>query len=199
MSTKPEPQLDEHDLVARVRRHDPTAFMGLVDLYQAPVFNLCYRMLGDQHEAEDAAQETFLRAYRHFNSYDARRAFKTWLFSIANHYCIDRLRRRHWLFVSSDADLVQQHPALREPAPGPEASALMREQAAAVHELLQALSFRDRQVVVLRYWHELSYAEIAGIVGDSVCAVKSRLHRAREHMARIIGGEASLAVTLAAA
>ena len=173
-------------LVGRFRRGDQAAFVELVDRYQTPVFNLCYRLLGEPAEAEDAAQETFLRAYHHFQAYDPRRSFKTWLLSIAGHYCIDRLRRRHWRWLSLDEDALPAHPALREPALGPEEAAARHEQADAVQELLDELAPRDRRLVVLYYWHNLPLAEIARLTGDSVPAVKSRLHRARGQMAQLL-------------
>ena len=74
---------------------DDDAFAQLVELYQKPVYNLCYRMLGTPGDAEDAAQEAFLRAYKNLRRYDRNRSFATWLLSIASHYCIDQLRKRH--------------------------------------------------------------------------------------------------------
>ena len=95
---------DELALVARAQRGDEASFSELVETYQAPVFNLCYRMLGEAAEAEDAAQETFLRAYRNFAKYDSARSFATWLLSIAAHYCIDLLRRRRFVSISIDEE-----------------------------------------------------------------------------------------------
>ncbi|MBL8055668.1 MAG: sigma-70 family RNA polymerase sigma factor [Anaerolineales bacterium] len=183
--------LDDPRLVERARRGDQAAFVELVDRYQAPVYNLCYRLLGEPAEAEDAAQEAFLRAYHHLPAYDPHRSFKTWLLSIAGHYCIDRLRRRHWHWLSLDEDALPPHPALREPALGPEEAAARREQADAVQELLDQLAPRDRRLVVLYYWHELPLGEIARVTGDSVSAVKSRLHRARGQMAQLLGTHAA--------
>ena len=73
---------------------DDSAFGQLVEKYQRPVFSLCYRMLGNSKAAEDAAQESFIRAYNHLKRYDPNRSFATWLLSIASHYCIDQMRKR---------------------------------------------------------------------------------------------------------
>ena len=73
---------------------DADAFAKLVDAYQVAVYNLCFRMLGDPYEAEDASQETFIRAYKSMNSYDTKRSFSTWILSIAAHYCIDQMRKK---------------------------------------------------------------------------------------------------------
>src|SRR3972149_11642264 len=92
------------DWVARANEGDQEAFAMLVEAYQTPVFNLCMRMLGERGEAEDAAQESFLRAYRGLRRYDPERPFGTWLLSIASHYCIDQLRRRRLEFVSVEEE-----------------------------------------------------------------------------------------------
>lgn len=88
----------EAEWIELARKDDQAAFGRLVTAYQTSVYNLSYRMLGNAGEAEEAAQEAFLRAYTHLGSYDAGRPFRSWLLSIASHYCIDRLRRRTtWL------------------------------------------------------------------------------------------------------
>ncbi len=82
------------------QKGDPQAFSQLVETYQRPVYNLCYRMLGTAEDAEDASQETFLRAYKSMKRYDNSRPFSTWLLSIAAHYCIDQIRKRRMTIVS---------------------------------------------------------------------------------------------------
>ncbi len=177
--------MSESELVARAQAGDANAFTQLVGLYQTPIYNLSYRMLGEAREAEDAAQETFLRAYAQLYRYQLARSFKTWLFSIASHHCIDRLRKRRLTWLSLDEPL-EPHPALNEPTPGPEDSALRREQTQLIQMMLQQLSPEDRNVVILRYWHDLSYEEIAAATTGSVSAVKSRLHRARASLAALL-------------
>jgi|YNPNPStandDraft_1061719.scaffolds.fasta_scaffold07764_6 RNA polymerase sigma-70 factor (ECF subfamily) len=179
--------MEEEELLARARRGDLFAFGNLIERYQSAVFNLCYRMLGNTAEAEDAAQETFLRAYTQLHRYDPNRSFKGWLFSIASHHCIDRLRRRRVQWQDIDDEPLSNHPALREPRPGPEESAIRREACAEVHELLDRLAPRDRTVIVMRYWYDLSYEEIASSIGTTVSAVKSRLHRARQTLGAMAG------------
>jgi RNA polymerase sigma-70 factor (ECF subfamily) len=170
--------MSEQEWVRRARAGDDAAFSALVEAYQTPIYNLCYRMLGDPAEAEDAAQEAFLRAYSQLATYDPGRSFKTWLFAIANHHCIDRLRKRRLTWLSIEDDLPP-HPALQEQGPGPEEANVRREQSEAMQALLARLSPDDRAVIVMRYWHDLSYEEIAAATRTTVSAVKSRLHRAR--------------------
>lgn len=184
--------MSEADWVRRARAGDDAAFAQLVETYQTPIYNLCYRMLGEAGEAEDAAQETFLRAYSQLGSYDPGRSFKTWLFAIANHHCIDRLRKRRLTWLSIDDDLPP-HPALQDHAPGPEEASVRREQSEMLQALLARLAPDDRAVVSMRYWHDLSYEEIAEATQTTVSAVKSRLHRARGSLGEMLAGGARAA------
>jgi len=87
----------------RLAQHrDEDAFVHLVEIYQTPVYNLCYRMLGSAVEAEDASQETFWRAYQAIDRYDPNRSFITWLLSIAAHHCIDLQRKRQLPTIDLD-------------------------------------------------------------------------------------------------
>lgn len=158
---------------------DDEAFGDLVDAYQGPVYNLCYRMLGNREEAEDAAQETFLKAYRALKRYDSSRKFINWILAIASNHCIDRIRKRRFHLMSFD-DLV---PIADRGNKHPEAAVFEGERQEAVQELLDNLEKKDRAAVVLKYWYDMSYDEIAGSLDLTVSAVKSRLHRARKHLA----------------
>jgi RNA polymerase sigma-70 factor (ECF subfamily) len=161
---------------------DDTAFGQLVEHYQRPVFSLCYRMLGNSKAAEDAAQESFIRAYRNLKRYDPNRSFATWLLSIASHYCIDQMRKRRLDTVSTDA-LPAEIIADRH-APNPEREVRSREKEAMIQDLLKELKPTDRAAIVLRYWHQASEVEIAETLNLSVSAVKSRLFRARQALAK---------------
>lgn len=174
----------ERDWIAQACRGDLAAFAHLVRAYQRPVYNLAYRMLGNAQDAEDAAQETFLRAFQHLRTYDPRRKFVTWILSIASHYCVDRLRRGRRSWGSLDGAVEQSFP----PASGsdPEEEAVAREARDEVQRLLLLLGPRDRLMVVLYYWYGMSLGEVAEATGSSVSAVKSRLHRARLALARAL-------------
>lgn len=169
--------------VEQARAGDQRAFGLLVQAYQKPVFNLTYRMLGNAQEAEDAAQETFLRAYSSLRQYQMDHKFSTWLFAIANHHCIDRLRKRRVSFVSIEDNPVLEN--LTGEAPLPERQALLREQSAEMQRLLQQLEPEYRLPLVLRYWEDYSYEDIAETMGITVAAVKSRLFRARQQIAKL--------------
>ena len=165
------------------RQGDKQAFSRLVEAYQRPVFNLTYRMLGNVEEAEDAAQESFLRAYARLGQYDPEMKFSTWLFSIANHHCIDRLRKRRATFISIDDNPVLEN--LEDATPRPERQALDGERSVELQQLLNQLDPDYRLPLVLRYWEDQSYEEIATSLDMTVAAVKSRLFRARQQLAAL--------------
>ena len=175
----------EQAWVDAARTGDKRAFGNLVQAYERPIFNLTYRMLGNAEEAEDAAQETFLRAYSRLNQYDPAMKFSTWLFSIANHHCIDRLRKRRATLISIDDNPVLEN--LASALPHPDNAAVGAEQARELHALVARLDPDYRTPLVLRYWEELSYEEIAGALNLTVAAVKSRLFRARQKLRQLLG------------
>jgi len=160
---------------------DSQAFSNLVETYKTPIYNLCSRMLGNAEDAEDAAQETFLRAYKSIKRYDKNRPFSTWLLSIAAHYCIDQIRRRRHPIVSIE-DLPI--PNLKDSSPGVETRIGIKEEQERVRVILNCLNPKDRAAVVLYYWYDFSYDEICQILTLSTSALKSRLHRARRAMAQ---------------
>lgn len=177
---------DEMAWVAQAQQGSEEAFTNLVEAYQTHVYNLCYRMLGEPELAEDAAQETFLRAYQNLHRYDNKRHFATWLLSIAAHYCIDRLRRRKFSMISMDEDKDDGGFELPDvDAPNPESEVVHGEQRARMQGMLKRLDSVDRAAIILRYWHDASEAEIAETLNLTVSAVKSRLHRARRELARL--------------
>jgi RNA polymerase sigma-70 factor, ECF subfamily len=177
--------IDEMAWVLQAQQGSDEAFTVLVETYQKPVYNLCYRMLGEPEAAEDAAQETFLRVFQHLNRYDQKRPFATWLLSIAAHYCIDRLRRRKFAMFSIDEE-DDDGTSFELPDPDslqPENESVKKETRERVHVLLQELDATDRAAVIMRYWYDYSEAEIAESLRLTVSAVKSRLHRARRELA----------------
>lgn len=172
--------MQEREVIEQIKAGHTDLFTSIVENYQKPVFNLCYRMLGDPFSAEDAAQEAFIRTLKNINRYDTKRPFSTWILSIAAHYCIDQLRKRRVNIIS-----IEESPDihLQENSPGPELATIMSEDRARIRQILNTLNPTDRAAVILRYWNELSYDEIAQTLSLTVSAVKSRLHRARLSLA----------------
>jgi RNA polymerase sigma-70 factor (ECF subfamily) len=147
------------------------AFTELLARYRRPVLNFVYRLLGNADDAEDVAQEVFVRAYRHWDEYDPRRSVSTWLFAMARNAAIDRLRYR------------QRHPtAPLDASPEPSAESReveTREIGAVIAAAIQTLPEDQRTAIILAEYHGLSYAEIAEVMRCSVKSVESRLYRAK--------------------
>lgn len=159
---------------------DPAEFTRIVEENQKPVFNLCYRMLGDPNDAEDAAQETFWKAYKNYSKYDPSRSLLTWLLSIAAHHCIDQIRKRRMKTISIDLFADELLP---DSGPTPEKMSAESEEKNRLRGLLRILAPDDRAAIVMRYWYDFSDEEISTTLNLSVSAVKSRLFRARKQIA----------------
>jgi RNA polymerase sigma factor (sigma-70 family) len=169
-------------LVELVLADDQDAFTVLVERYKDAVQNLAYRMLSNAAEAEDVTQETFVRAYTQLATYKPAHKFSTWLLSIASHLAIDQLRRRRFLALPlEDVPFLDW---IVDVGTSPEQSALEGEQQDEVQTYLQRLPGKYRAVIVLRYWYDFSYEEIARTLDLTPALVKARLHRARELLAR---------------
>ncbi len=185
----------EQRLVRAVLAGNANAFQQLVETHQTRVYNLALRMLGNEREAEDAAQDAFVQAYTRLASYNAEWRFKTWLMTITSNLCIDKLRRRKLEptsftdyniqvagSIGRDEGDVDVEFVSNEPLPDNVAAA--NEQRRAIHNLLQGLPEEDRSMVIMFYWDDLSYEDIAHAMHTSVSAVKSRLFRARRALAQ---------------
>jgi RNA polymerase sigma-70 factor (ECF subfamily) len=172
----------EAQWIAESKTGDMDAFAKLVEKYQKPVYSVCYRMLGTPTAAEDAAQEAFIRAYQALDRYDPDRSFATWILSIASNYSIDQLRKKKVTLLSMDNEKYGWL-APPDPGPSPEKTILDKEKQALVQDILAELPETDRAAVILQFWHDYSYDEIAEALDLSSSAVKSRLFRARRLMA----------------
>lgn len=159
---------------------DQEAFACLVKAYQTAVYNLAYRMLGNAAEAEDAAQEAFLKAYTRLNTYNSERKFSSWLLAIASHHCIDRLRQRRFALSLDELPPWRWLSSSRRP----EEVVIRSEERDEVRQLLAQLPPHYRAAVILHYWHDLSYQEIAEATETTESAVKSTLYRARRMLAQ---------------
>jgi len=179
-------RLDEEELLERCRRGDLDAFNAFVATYQEQVYNLCLRMLGSPPAAEDAAQETFLSAYRKISSMRGASA-RSWLLRIAANACIDELRRRKRRpQVSLDAPVPSQEDErtldLPDAAQGPEQLAVRSELWRALQDELLRLPEDQRLAIVLCDIEGLSYEEIQVTMGGSLGTVKSRISRGRARL-----------------
>lgn len=181
----PQKENTERYILRRAQNGDPQAFAQIVQSYQRPVYNLCYRMLGNAEEAEDAAQETFIRAYTNLGKFNIERKFINWVLTIASNHCVDRLRKRRIHLESLEEEPYAEKVSLPESV-NPHSRAERREASEKMQEWLNELPPDYRAPIILHYWYGYSYEEISEIMSITVPAVKSRLHRARKRIAKII-------------
>jgi RNA polymerase sigma-70 factor (ECF subfamily) len=174
------------ELMLRVKRGDEAAFRELVERYKQPVINVACRMLHDLSEAEDLAQNVFLQVYKSAPRYEVSAKFSTWIFTIVRNFCLNELRRRSRRpgesleFHSEDGDEpgTRQIEDVRAVEPG---RAVLREELdEKIQEALDALPETQRLAVILCRQDELSYEEMAKVLGCSLAATKSLIHRGRE-------------------
>jgi RNA polymerase sigma-70 factor (ECF subfamily) len=154
------------------------AFDALVLRHRARLLGLARFVLGNAEEAEDVAQEVFVRAYEALPRYECRGQFRIWIATICANLCRNRLKTRRpatCLDLAGEAELL-------DPAPGPEQQTLSRERAQVVRECLAQMGARDRLFVGLYYQEQASIEEIARITGTRAGAVKVALHRARKRL-----------------
>lgn len=176
---EPEPRpLDPQ--IARARQGDLTAFDQIMVLHQQRVIGLAWRMLGNQDDARDAAQETFLRVYKHLNKFDPEQDFAAWLYRIAVNVCRDLARKRGRGNPTS-LEAEQEAGTMKEPASAhnTERSAMHAQERAIVVRALATLSEKERAAVVLRDLEGLPTEEVARILGSSPTTVRSQISMAR--------------------
>jgi RNA polymerase sigma-70 factor, ECF subfamily len=170
--------------IRQIKNGDQNAFAEIVEVYKDKVFQLCYRMLGNRHEAEDIAQEAFIRAYVNIHSYDLNKKFSTWLYRIATNLSIDRIRKKkpdYYLdaeIAGSEGLTMYSQVAADVALPEDELES-MELQALIQSEILK-LPEKYRSVIVLKYIEEFSLKEIGEILDLPVGTVKTRIHRGRE-------------------
>lgn len=173
---------DEEDrLAVRCRAGDLPAFDELVGKYQLRLFRFAYRMLQDRAEAEDAVQETFLRAYRALPSYRPDGFFSSWIYRIALNECRRRMRGRK---ATVPLDLAPMAGAVADP----QIKVMSNERDRLLRAAIDEMPEHYRLVMLFFYFEEMSVDEISRALGASVSAIKVRLHRGRERLAARLAG-----------
>jgi RNA polymerase sigma-70 factor (ECF subfamily) len=166
---------DDLELLESLRRGEAEAFEALVVTYQHRVFSIAVRMLGDRSEAEDVAQEVFLRVHRSIRGFRGEAKLSTWLYAITSRLCLNRLKSGSKQRKAGETALER----IADGRPDPGATLEASELDAALHRAIAELDDERRIVVVLRDLHGLSYEEIATALDLELGTVRSRLHRAR--------------------
>ncbi len=174
---------DDIDLISRFKNGDKSAFEEIVVKYKDKIYNLCRHMLGNAADAEDAAQDAFLKAYQALPKFEPDASLYTWLYRIATNTCIDRKRKP--VFESLFADSGEGGTLIHDPAsdaPSPEKLYQSRQIGQALEGCLGILSPKLRAIIILKEIEELPYEEIANTLEISMGTVKSRIARAREEL-----------------
>ena len=177
---------DDIELIRRFEHGSRSAFEELVRKYQDKIFNVCCYMLHDRDNAQDAAQEVFLKAYSRLKDFRRDCALYSWLYRIAVNTCLDQKRK------SPDAaDSFEPTPSVEDlptSGPSPEQLYQSKETGQAIQAALQKLPDILRAAIVLKEIEGLSYEEIADSLDTSIGTVKSRISRAREELRRLLRG-----------
>jgi RNA polymerase sigma-70 factor (ECF subfamily) len=180
-------EADDGAAVERARSGDGDAFRLLVERHGRNVFRLAFRMTGNEHDAEDVVQETFLRAYRQLDKYETRASFGTWLFRIASNYSLDLLRSRkrredkRERGMAEQTDILEGMPSLN---PGPDRVAFSGQVQGHVQAALGELSDQERMAFVLRHFEGMSIVEIGNVLGTNTNATKHSIFRAVQKLRR---------------
>ena len=172
------------DLMARIVKGDAEAFEILVNRHQATVLNLIYRFIGDKAQAKDLAQEVFIKVWQAAKTYKPEAKFTTWIYRVSTNVCFNELksaRRKKWLQFLRLGDQHEEsiEDTFIDGSPSPEDLLLAKEKNRQISDALQSLPDNQRMALVLRRYDNLSYTEIAQIIGCSVSAVESLLVRAK--------------------
>lgn len=176
--------------IKQVIKGDQNAFAEIVDIYKDKVYQLCYRMLGNQHEAEDIAQEAFIRAYVNIHTFNQKLKFSTWLYRIATNLSIDRIRKKkpdYYLDAEvAGTEGLTMYSQLAADAALPEEELESLELQEVIQKAILSLPDKYRTVIVLKYIDELSLKEISKILDLPVGTVKTRIHRGRESLKKLL-------------
>ena len=167
--------MNEILLISRARGGDREAFGELVEQYRDNVYRLAYRMCGNAYDADEAAQEAFVAAWRALPNFRGDAKFSTWLYRLTTNAAIDVMRREKRHQTVGDGEMIE----VADDADSPQETVERTEQQEAVQEALATLSEEYREVLLLRYMEELDYAEIAEVLQLPSGTVKSRINRAK--------------------
>jgi RNA polymerase sigma-70 factor (ECF subfamily) len=174
--------LDDRHLIELFKRDPDTAFKRIVEEYQDRIFNLCVFMLHSKEDAQEAAQDAFIKAYRSFEKFTPQASLYTWLYRISINTCIDYTRKYRARFIN-DEDAIAE---IASPEPSPEKVSQSREVTAVIRKALESLTPDFRAIIVLKEMEGLSYEEISEVLQISIGTVKSRISRARDELRQLL-------------
>jgi len=181
----------EDQLVTRCRAGDLDAFSQVYDQYERQVFRYAYHILGHRDDADDIKQETFVKAYQAIGSFRSESSLQTWLLKICGNLCRDKIKSWDRRKVTYDSTLRDDVLGSTDEEDSPQALAERKEMTAIIHKALRGMPTAQREIIVLHEIQDLSYEEIAEVLGCSRTSIKLRLFRARrslkERVASLMG------------
>lgn len=183
---KPEIEaLSDSELVKIVREKDPERYAEIIERYQTKLFIYLYRLIGDREEAEDILQDVFIKTYRNLNSFDTSRKFSSWIYRISHNEAVNYIKRKSlrrfipWEDITATKDKLEMS-SVEE---GVDKAWMRKETNQEIDQAISRLSFKYRQVLVLRYYSDKSYEEISEILGRPVNTVGTLINRAKKKLA----------------
>jgi RNA polymerase sigma-70 factor (ECF subfamily) len=177
-------ELDERALVAACLARRPGAFELIVERHRRPVYQLCYRFVGNHEDASDLSQDVFLRAYRGLRNFRGQSSLSTWLYRIGVNVCLNRVGAK-----VPASESIEAHQFIDQHAESPSDRVIRAERSARVRAAIAQLPRKQRAALILRTYHEMSHQEIAEVLGSSVGAVKANFFHALGSLKKLLADE----------
>lgn len=185
LEKEPKIELTDNELVEIVRERDQEKYAELIERYQGKLFAYLYRLTGSREETEDLLQDVFIKAYKNLRSYDATRKFSSWIYRIAHNEAVNHIKRRSlkrfipWEDITATKDML----VMSSSEEGADTTRMREETKKEVNEAINRLSFKYKQVLLLRYYSDKSYEDISEILGKPINTVGTLINRAKKKMA----------------
>jgi len=176
--------LDETSLVEECLAGRPGAFDAVVERHRRPVYQLCYRFVGNHEDASDLSQDVFLRAYRGLRSFRGHSSLATWLYRIGVNVCLNRISAK-----APQTESIETEQLVDTRTESASERVLRHERAVRVRNAIAQLPRKQRATLILRMYHEMSHQEIAEVLGSSVGAVKANFFHALGNLKKLLGDE----------
>ncbi len=183
----PGASLDDISLIARFKRGDRSAFRQIVGRYEGVVRAVLYRLVGNVDDAEDLAQETFIRVHGHLEKFRGDASLKTWIARIASNLARDSLRRRRRRPETLPFDKATFQIAQSAPGTAPDETLTLQEKSRALATAIESLPYKQRAALVLKIIGDMNYEEIAAVLGTTRNSVKANAHLARRKLIALLG------------
>ena len=169
-------QDQEQEIIGRVLGGDRSAFAGLVEKYQGPIFNLAYRMTGSREDADDLTQEIFIRAYQQLQRFDQSKKYFTWLYTVGINLIRNHLKKnvRDISYLAAADSALEHHTQEHTREVG---ETLSDDRMIRLEQVIRKLPVDLREAIILKFVQDLTFEEVAAVTGDSVSAVKMRIYR----------------------